>query len=110
VSDVDAIEIDIPSPVVIEVLVPTFPEVTEVIIPPLEVEVVELPPAPVTLVVTLDAHDEAAYWYGGLRGTAWKVNRFTVDTFERTSAGAARNPDYLTLADAWADRDTLVYG
>jgi len=109
VSDIEVIDVEIPAPVVVELVVPISLEVTEVVIPPLEVEVVELPSAPVTLVVTLDAHDNSAYWYGGLRGTAWKVNRFAIGTFDRTSASVARNPEYLTLADAWAARAALVY-
>lgn len=58
----------------------------------------------------VDLADGSHYYYGGLLGGEWKINRFEVgNATSKSSATIADNGSYATLAAAWTDRVSLVY-
>lgn len=63
-----------------------------------------------SLVVSETDLTNASYrYYGGLVGSAWKINRYSVTTYVKTSATIANNSGQANLAAAWANRLTLTY-
>lgn len=62
------------------------------------------------LSITLIDSTTSTYYYGGLLNGAWKINKYIDPLMAKTSATIANNSTYSTLAAAWADRLTLIYG
>lgn len=63
---------------------------------------------------TLDVSDTdftnaTYYYYGGLLGSAWQINRYERATITKTTATVSNNPTVANLAAAWPDRATLTY-
>jgi hypothetical protein len=61
------------------------------------------------MVVSNVSTDSGNKYYGGLVGAAWKINRYNLTTFVKTSATISNNPGTPDLATAWTNRLTLVY-
>jgi hypothetical protein len=61
------------------------------------------------MVVSNVSTDSGNKYYGGLVGAAWKINRYSLTTFVKTSATIDNNPSMPDLATAWTDRLSLNY-
>lgn len=61
------------------------------------------------MATSLVATDAGNRYYGGMMGTAWKINRYDTTTFAKTSATVSNNPGITDLASAWAGRLALSY-
>ena len=70
-----------------------------------------VPPDAITITQT-DIADSFIYYGGVLSGTSyWVIFRYLrpADGMYRVKATVARNPNYASLAAAWADRELLMY-
>jgi hypothetical protein len=56
-----------------------------------------------------DFTDATYFYYGGMIGPEWKINRFVRTTGIKTSAQLSNNPGYLALSTAWTARASLSY-
>lgn len=68
--------------------------------------------SPFLEIASVDLDDATYYYYGGRTSlNAWQINRYPkADLSDRRKANEANNGAYTTLAAAWTDRATLVYG
>lgn len=71
--------------------------------------IVDLSVAGGGMAVSEFAETPTDYYYGGLVGTNWKINRYALPDMTKTSATMANNPSYTSLSAAWATYTTLVY-
>lgn len=52
---------------------------------------------------------QAYYYYGGILGNSWQINKFSRPELQKTSANSVNNPTVPTLDAAWASKTTLTY-